>query len=313
MTLGLSNSDVDYLNIHNNFNIPEQSGVENLLQENIVQIASEHHLQQGQIINQLQLTDIAPVALDSGTKTSDENHFVQVSGESALGLLIVHKEGENGQNYAMVSIPVSETNTVTTTTDAQLGFVQTFPVAQVSDSDTNPVQLLTLPHTVGNVIGDNTAVDQVQSQIHVMSGTNEPQIYVLSMTAEDDNVNAVAEEEKITPDKGLGQPQCTSTPMHALPVKPSLNETIIAGNIDAESTTDHGGKIEGAENKIEGKVNYNTNPENSQENKIKRCLKYTDSSKKRQIMMESIPENVGEVLYKAFPQTCTDTYCFLCV
>ena len=41
---------------------------------------------------------------------------------------------------------------------------------------------------------------------------------------------------KITPVKEIREPQHTSTPTHAMPVKDSLNETIIAESIESANT-----------------------------------------------------------------------------
>ena len=58
MSLGLTISDVDYLNNHNetDFNIPDGNG-DVFLPGDIVQFTSDSNAQEGQLLNQLRATD----------------------------------------------------------------------------------------------------------------------------------------------------------------------------------------------------------------------------------------------------------------
>ena len=239
MSLGLTNSDVDYLKQQNPQLIDITSANDNLIQTpGLVQLTSENNLNaEAALMQHLQIP--SDLGCSVPLKLPEQNHFVQVSSESTVGLVALNgtSDAQNGQNIALVSIPqiLSNTDFNTITATATEGLTQ---------------EMLQAAHFLPKVGGDGLQLTNISSvpsftdisQVQVLNGNGTtsavPDLYVLQMKLED--VQQEEKKEKVSEiiEENIGdfnEPRRTSTPTNTDPERVTLDETIIAGNIDSKN------------------------------------------------------------------------------
>ena len=259
MSLGLSKSDVAYLQCENNaMNLNTGCG-DNLLNDNYTAVTVNNVLPGELNSGTLQQLPTNLVVNDLIVKngTPEDNNFVHVSGESSSLGVVTLKTGpdaNNGNKIELVSTPTSTSsvNCVTSATNAiaQIDLAGMQNLNQVCVTDLNNVQTLpgSLPIAVDvlgaqEILGSKKFAQGVP--IQVMTTANDPSVYVLAVTIEDPQDGKKIEDAIYTPvtttqDKthdvtvqegDFNEPQRTSTPKSPDEEVHPLDETIIAGNV----------------------------------------------------------------------------------
>ena len=269
--MGLSNSDVHYLQRHTNeLNLNDVNAVcpENILQPEQNNMVDSDLVESGTLQQHLPPNTLSESILNN---SSQPNHFVQVSGEtSSLGVVTLKTGAENsadssGKKFELVSknVSVTPTNCVTTATSVlpsqiNLGSGVT-AIGQVSDQQSllKNVQLLQGSQNIPVQIGESGSELKMNVPVQVMTSATDSSVYVLAVTIEDPKEDGKTKQdviyvpvtnssetndpvkEDVPVDSLFPQPQRTSTPKILEDELHPLNDTIIAGNVDFMQSNTH--------------------------------------------------------------------------